>query len=160
MARKTTAHGKDLRKGRFSQTEQIYLVTTVTRDRMRWFMDLQLGRTVVAVMRYHHDRGSVKNLAFVVMPDHMHWLFALGRAATLSDVMGSVKGYSANRVNKLRKIQGRPVMQPIWQPGYHDHALRREEDIRAVARYIVANPLRAGLVDDIGRYPLWDAVWM
>jgi len=29
-----------------------------------------------------------------------------------------------------------------------------------MARYIVANPLRAGLVERIGDYPLWDATWL
>ena len=29
-----------------------------------------------------------------------------------------------------------------------------------VARYIVANPLRAGLVTKIGDYPFWNAVWL
>jgi hypothetical protein len=29
-----------------------------------------------------------------------------------------------------------------------------------MARYIIANPLRAGLVDRIGDYPLWDAMWL
>jgi putative transposase len=48
----------------------------------------------------------------------------------------------------------------LWQKGYHDRAIRREEDLLAVARYIVANPLRAGLVKRVGDYPLWDAVWL
>ncbi len=50
--------------------------------------------------------------------------------------------------------------QSVWQKGYYDHAVRRDEDIELVARYIVANPLRAGLVKDIGSYPLWDARWL
>ena len=29
-----------------------------------------------------------------------------------------------------------------------------------LARYVVANPLRAGLVEKLGDYPLWDAVWV
>ncbi|MFV3290267.1 transposase, partial [Pseudomonas sp. NY11955] len=29
-----------------------------------------------------------------------------------------------------------------------------------VARYIVANPIRAGLVSRVGDYPHWDAVWL
>jgi len=29
-----------------------------------------------------------------------------------------------------------------------------------IARYIVANPLRAGLVSRVGDYPLWDACWL
>jgi REP element-mobilizing transposase RayT len=49
---------------------------------------------------------------------------------------------------------------PRWQEGFHDHALRREEDLRDIARYIVLNPVRAGLVRNIREYPLWDAVWL
>ena len=33
-------------------------------------------------------------------------------------------------------------------------------DLRVAARYVIANPLRAGLVDEIGKYPYWDAVWL
>jgi uncharacterized protein with ACT and thioredoxin-like domain len=48
----------------------------------------------------------------------------------------------------------------IWQQDFHDHALRMEEDVKSVARYIVANPLRAGLVMKIGDYSHWDAKWL
>ncbi|HXR00866.1 MAG TPA: transposase, partial [Pseudomonas sp.] len=29
-----------------------------------------------------------------------------------------------------------------------------------MARYVVANPLRVGLVSKLGDYSLWDAVWL
>jgi putative transposase len=48
----------------------------------------------------------------------------------------------------------------LWQPGYFDRALRKEDDRLAVARYLVANPLRAGIVQRIGDYPHWDSVWL
>ncbi|MNN82247.1 hypothetical protein D3C81_1991650 [compost metagenome] len=48
----------------------------------------------------------------------------------------------------------------LWQQGYHDRALRRDEDLVKLARYVVANPLRAGLVEKLGDYPLWDAIWV
>jgi len=38
--------------------------------------------------------------------------------------------------------------------------LRLDEKIIEVARYIVANPLRAGLVNCLGDYSHWDAVWL
>ena len=50
--------------------------------------------------------------------------------------------------------------QRAWQPGFHDHAVRAEEDLASVARYIVANPLRAGLRGKIGDYPFWNAIWL
>ncbi len=48
----------------------------------------------------------------------------------------------------------------MWQKGFHDHAIREEEDLRAVARYVVANPVRAGLVQSVRDYPHWDARWV
>jgi len=64
-------------------------------------------------------------------------------------VVRSVKSVSAHRLGGA-----------LWQRGFHDHALRRDEDIEDIARYIVANPLRAGLVRHIGDYPHWDAIWI
>jgi REP element-mobilizing transposase RayT len=90
------------------------------------------------------------------MPDHLHWLFALGEKAPLQQTIASMKRRSAYRINEQNSRTGTPV----WQPGFHDYALRKEEVIKDVARYIVANPLRAGLVKKIGDYPLWDAVWL
>ena len=100
--------------------------------------------------------GWSDTLAFVVMPDHVHWLFSLPVNLALSKVVGAVKSNSARQVNGSIAGQGCAV----WQRGFHDHALRRGEDVLHIARYIVANPLRAGLVKRIGDYPLWDAVWI
>jgi hypothetical protein len=38
--------------------------------------------------------------------------------------------------------------------------LRRDENIRQAARYIVANPVRAGLVRRAADYPYWDCIWL
>jgi len=48
----------------------------------------------------------------------------------------------------------------VWDRGFHDHALRREEHERSVARYIVCNPVRAGLTDNVLAYPYWNCVWL
>jgi putative transposase len=89
------------------------------------------------------------------MPDHLHWLFQLGDTGTLAEVMQSFKGRSARAMKLMDERQ-----RSIWQRGYHDHALRAEDDVRGVARYLAANPLRAGLVAQVGDYSHWDAVWV
>jgi REP element-mobilizing transposase RayT len=88
------------------------------------------------------------------MPDHLHWLFIL-RRGTLEDLMHAVKGLSAKRI-----CREEGVSPPVWQPAFHDHALRNEEDLRSIARYVVANPLRAGLVQSVRHYSHWDAIWL
>jgi REP element-mobilizing transposase RayT len=142
-------HGKDLRKGRVSLPGQVYHVTTVTLDRKPVFADLRPARMLINALREAQARGEATTLAFVVMPDHMHWLLQLEAGTSLSSLVGAVKAVTAHGLG------GR-----TWQSGFHDHVLRQEEDLAKLARYIVANPLRAGLVQRIGDYPHWDAVWL
>jgi REP element-mobilizing transposase RayT len=148
-------HAHELRKGRASLPLQVYLVTTVVEDRRPVFRDLYNGRILVRALRYQQEKGNANSLAYVIMPDHLHWLLQLGERRSLSQVVGIVKGFSARELNARLGGEGQ-----FWQEGFHDHALRREEDLRAAARYVVANPLRAGLVRSVADYPLWDAVWV
>ena len=90
------------------------------------------------------------------MPDHLHWLLQLHPRHNLSAVVRSVKGKSAFEIN--RRLREKRV--PCGKPNFHDHALRREEDLQDVARYVVCNPIRAGLVRRVNDYSLWDAVWV
>ena len=142
-------HGKDLRKGRVSLPGQVYHVTAITFERQPVFSDLRSARVLISALREAQSRSEAATLAFVVMPDHMHWLLQLGEDASLSAVVGAVKAVTAHGLGKR-----------IWQSGFHDHALRQEEDLAKLARYIVANPLRAGLVQRVGDYSHWDAVWL
>jgi REP element-mobilizing transposase RayT len=146
----------DLLKGRYSEPQRAYFVTTVLREReMRYFADFHCARCVVEEMRTLHDEEVVKSFAWVVMPDHVHWLFQLGEGSDLSSAIKRFKARSAQRVNRYLRRQG-----ALWQKAFYDHALRQDEDLQGIARYIVANPLRAGLVDHVGDYPLWDAMWL
>jgi putative transposase len=43
--------------------------------------------------------------------------------------------------------------RPLWQPSYHDHVLRDEEVLLKVVRYVLDNPVRAGLVTSPRDYP-------
>jgi len=149
-------HSRDLRKGRYSERNRIYHVRTSTKDKQPLFFDFYLGRVVVHSLRFLHERGDVASLAFVVMPDHLHWLFQLTGEQPLEKIMHSLKRHTSKIINQHLGIAG----ETVWQAGYFDRALRADEDIRIVARYIVANPLRAGLSQHIGDYPLWDAIWL
>ena len=143
-----------LRTGRYAEPNQIYLLTTNTLGREPIFADFVLGRLVVHQFRRAQDLGLAKSLAWVVMPDHFHWLVELENCS-LRKLMRQTKSLITRDVNLASSRGG-----PLWQQGYHDRALRREEDLVKLARYVVANPLRAGLVEKLGDYPLWDAIWV
>ncbi len=75
------------------------------------FENLYVGRIVVRALM-HDLEDRTETLAFVVMPDHVHWLFRLLDDASLSDVVRRFKGLSARRVNDKLNRQG-----SVWQRG-------------------------------------------
>jgi REP element-mobilizing transposase RayT len=143
-----------LRRGRVSMAGAAYHVVLTVEGRIPLFADFWVARVAIREMRRIQEAGFVESLAWVVMPDHLHWLFVLGAEWSLATVMQQYKGASARAINLVRGVRG-----PLWQRAYYDHAVRKEEDLQDMARYIVGNPLRAGLVADVGDYPHWDVLW-
>lgn len=144
-----------LRKGRISLGNTAYLITATTDNRDPLFTHFL---TACAAARCFEDVALLREsrmLAWVLMPDHAHWLVQLGDKDTLGKAIGRLKSASSRHANRALNRTA-----PIWSKAFHDHALREEDDLQAVARYIVANPLRAGLVSRIGDYPFWNAVWL
>ena len=147
-------HANRLRAGRYSQSGQIYLLTAVTRNREPLFADCRTGRFLVRQFQQAHTDDLADSLAWVVMPDHFHWLVEL-KNSTLPALMLAIKSHSARAINAHLGRTG-----SLWQKGFHDRAIRYDEDLLAAARYIIANPIRAGLVSRVHDYPLWDAKWL
>lgn len=144
-----------LRRGRWSEPGCAYLLTAAAGGRRTLFADWKAASTIARSMsdpRYWPNDGL---LCWVLMPDHWHGLVALSEGLQLAELMRIAKGRSARALNRRLGCSGQ-----VWMPGFHDRAIRREEDIVDAARYIVANPLRAGLVRRLGDYPYWDAVWL
>ena len=142
-------HSSHLRTGRFSQPGAVYLITAVTLDRRPVFADFRAARQLIRTLHEQGPTSQVQTLAYVVMPDHLHWLMQLGASVPLSACVHGVKSMTSRQLGRS-----------IWQAGFHDRAMRREDDLKAIARYIVANPLRAGLATDLAHYPHWDARWL
>ena len=143
-----------LRCGRQSQTEGIYLVTFATASRRRIFLDFALACAACRSFTPASRAAGATLLCWVLMPDHFHALVRLDGEIPLSAAVQRLKSMSTRTCHHVR-----PDVE-IWSRAFHDHALRREEDMLRTARYIVANPVRAGLVKHAGDYPFWNAAWV
>jgi putative transposase len=143
-----------LRRGRESLAGQVYLVTFVSAARQRHFVDPMTARTCRDALLDARSWSRSRLLAWVLMPDHWHGLIELGAGDSLSDLVRQLKASSARRIR-----QSRGDIARVWGPGFHDRALHCEEDLVDMARYVVLNPVRAGLVRRIRDYAYWDAIW-
>ncbi len=136
-----------LRQGRCSEPGNIYALTTVTEKRCRLFEHPDNAQIVIEALRFVERSSYSHSLAWVVMPDHVHWLMQL-RRDSLAGCMALFKSRSSRLLNQRLHRQGR-----VWQHGYFDHAIRRDASLLNAARYILANPIRAGLSETLGEYP-------
>ena len=144
-----------LRKGRASIPGGIYHLTVVVADRSPVFANSCAAHTACRCLHAGTMLREAHLLAWVLMPDHTHWLMQLGENAPLHDEVRRLKSAVASHVNRCLGRQGR-----LWEPAYYDRALRHDDDVLTVARYVVANPVRAGLVERIGDYPYWNVIWL
>jgi putative transposase len=144
-----------LRLGRHSNQNQIYHVNTTTHQRAKIFGALTNGRFLTRAMMRSDFDAYTNTLAFVIMPDHLHWLVQLTGSRPLSKCVGIVKSESARKINRQNGCTNQ-----IWQRGFYDRAIRYEDDIADVARYIIQNPVRAGIAKTVRHYALWDSVWV
>ena len=106
---------------------------------------------IVANALHHFDRARYSLAAWCVMPNHVHVViqpFAglISTAGTpvsltdLPDILHSWKSFTAKEANKLLRRSGE-----FWQAEYYDHLIRKEAEFRHAVRYVLNNPIKAGL---------------
>ncbi len=85
--------------------------------------------------------------AWVIMPNHVHMLIT--PRTDVPFFLRRLKGYTARQANQLLHQSG----QAFWQDESYDHLVRSAQEFRNIERYILGNPVRAGLVHAIEAFP-------
>jgi putative transposase len=125
-----------------------YSLTCCTFQRRRVFGNADIVDRVWRCFLSAAAGADIALLAYCFMPDHLH-LVAAGEQPS-SDVRAFVsKAKQASAFAHQRRFGG----ERLWQRSYWDRVLRREEDTWTVVRYVLANPVRAGLVSHPLEYP-------
>jgi putative transposase len=89
----------------------------------------------------------------VVMHDHVHAMIrplekSPGLFWDLSEIMHTVKSFTARKINKLNKRIG----VQVWQTETFDRIIRDHQEFDYTLQYIAWNPIKAGLASNTG-YP-------
>ncbi len=90
----------------------------------------------------HFDGVRYVMHAYCVMPNHVHAAFTPHPGFQVQKILGTWKRYSGRRVNALLGKSGE-----FWQEESYDHLIRNAADFDHAVRYILRNPVAAGLHD-------------
>jgi REP element-mobilizing transposase RayT len=137
-----------LMRGRVSTPDSYYAVTTIVAGRRALFRDPASASCLADELSAEAPAIRFFPLAWTIMPDHLHLLLQIGNPP-LDRCMQTLK----SRTSRLLGTG------PLWQAGYYDHCLRCDEDLLVQARYILENPVRAGIVERPRDYPYSWSIW-
>ena len=124
----------------------------------RWFLTLSCAErrpefveagVVADVTRHFLATGEATGCAILVycfMPDHVHVV-----AEGCSDTADAARFVSAAKQRSGYEFSRR-FGRRLWQESWYDRVLRRDDDLRDVVRYVIGNPIRAGLVEEPSQY--------
>ena len=126
-----------------------YFLTFCTWQRTRHFTNADHVALVCEQFKRAAREQSFAVIAYCFMPDHVHLLADGDRAdADLKRFIKFAKQYSGFYFRRTTGLL-------LWQRYGFERVLRSEEATAAVARYTIANPVRAGLVQSPLDYPFW-----
>ncbi|WP_256643841.1 transposase [Stenotrophomonas sp. 9(2022)] len=132
---------------RTSAVGHFYVITSVVAGRRPLFAVPECAGALMEHFKDSDRRGLTRSFAWVVMPDHFHWVMQL-REGGLGRCVQSLKSRSAIAINAT--LGGSAA---VWQRGYYDHWIRDERDVRQQVLYVMENPVRASLALRLGDYP-------
>ena len=129
----------------YASADYVYFVT-VCANAGSPFVDARLAREIVQSLDWFRTERGIALYAYCLTPDHLHLLLQLPGDRRLGTEIGSFKTWTTRQSWKLGHKGA------LWQPRFHDHILRTEEDGLAIATYILDNPVRRGLAREAGEY--------
>ncbi|MFN7914929.1 MAG: transposase [Vicinamibacterales bacterium] len=123
-----------------------YFLTFCTSGRRHYFEDAEVVSSTLAQILRVSRQQRFAVIAYCFMPDHLHLL--VEGTAEDADVRSFIKLAKQCAGYQFKRERG----QPLWQRYAYEHVVRSTEATIGIARYIVENPVRAGLVTSPGQY--------
>ena len=124
-----------------------YFITIRSRSLERRFVNDEIVARVTAFLKSTSDQEGFSVWAYCFMPDHAHLLVEGKRDS--ADMKHFVALFKQRSGHWFKRIYG----TKLWASNYYEHVLRNDEATMSVARYIIQNPVRKGIVGDFSDYP-------
>jgi REP element-mobilizing transposase RayT len=118
-----------------------YFITLCTKGKAEYFKNNSLCEEVIGCLIQEKREHGFSIYAYCLMPNHLHMLLSPNQSGkSVSRFIGSVKSQTTRIAWK------QDLKEKLWQGSFYDHVLRKDEDVRQTAEYILNNPVRKGLV--------------
>lgn len=120
-----------------------------------WLADERVASIVSEALQFR-DGKTYRLHAYSIMLNHVHVVFAPlaidNEPRSLSSIMHSVKRNTSRHANQVLHRSG-----PFWEHESFDHYIRNQTEFNRIIKYVLENPVKAGLVKSWREWP-WNYV--
>lgn len=135
--------------------ENLYFVTTTTTGRAHIFQRDVIKRIIVDSFRYLRRNKIMKLYAFVILPNHIHYIGMFHGARSLSEVMRDFKKHTARQIIRQLQVEKDQRMlvvmlkaaqnihgqdYKVWERGYDARDIFSREFLQQKLDYLHHNP--------------------
>jgi REP element-mobilizing transposase RayT len=118
----------------------------------KWLTEPAIARLVADALHFQHNRTADLD-SFTIMSNHVHVVLTPleksdGSYHSLARILHSIKSFTSNQANRILGLEG-----AFWQHESYDHYVRDPEELLRIRRYVLNNPVKAGLIDSIENWP-------
>lgn len=147
----------------------VYYITTNVYSRLRIFISPSFIIPILDSLNFYRYQFKSKLFGYVIMPDHLHLLvYPTDGSIDVSDFMRDFKRFTSGRISRQAELEGKTdwvaqfqesgeetkrAEKKVWQDSYWEQSIFTDKFMREKLNYIHMNPVRAGLVDEPGKYP-------
>ena len=136
--------------------DYLYFVTTTAEQHVHIFKRESIIRIILDSLHFLRTNKRIELFAFVIMPNHIHFISRFGKDHMLSDVMRDFKRHTARQIirqlmteeNKeelglLQNLnQDNRQEYKVWEDGYDARDVFSQEFLSQKMEYIHYNPCR------------------
>lgn len=122
----------------------IYFITIVTHNRNPIFTTDPAYNLVLHTMSVMEKRFDLHFSAYVILPDHIHWLISPNNA-DYSKVVFSFKRRISARITNIAPVS---KGTKIWLDRFWERTVRNEVELAKFVEYIHFNPVKHGFAQE------------
>ncbi|MCZ2267861.1 MAG: transposase [Ignavibacteriales bacterium] len=144
---------KRIRENKHRLAAEIYIgerpiaFTLCLKGRVSYFTNESVFKYFEKVLLEELKHYNCSAFVYLFMPDHLHLVLAGNEPD--SNIKKCLEMFKQKTGFYLSKSKA----NVSWQKDYYDHILRSEENLEIHLKYILNNPVRAGMVNYWKKYP-------
>lgn len=132
----------------YASPNAVFFLTVCTQSNRDIFKNPDFSLKCIDYIKSERIRLGHAAYVYCLMPDHLHILLSPLESGI------PVTQYMSGLISKITHLSWKyGYSGKLMRRSFYDHVVRKEEDLRQIAEYILNNPVRKGLVEKREDYP-------